>query len=164
MNHKYLKYFLIFGVILVWGLIILNVVKGVSLQKTVHADLKRRILPVANYIADSFVLIQDYPDPFLPSCDSLKEPDNLPSVTNKNMLQVISQDSFLRVKVYNMVKLNGVIKGSGNKNIIGMITINGVGYVVKPGQIVENILIRKISKESILIVIDKKKYYIRKSD
>jgi hypothetical protein len=164
MNHKYLKYFLILGVILVWGLIILNVVKGVSPQKTTNSDIKKRNSHVENYQLDSFVLIQDYPDPFLPSEDSLKEPGNLPPISNKNMQPVISQDSLLKVKVNNLVKLNGTIKGSGNKNIIGMITISGTGYVVRPGQIVENILIQKITKESISILYNKRKFYIRKNN
>jgi len=99
MNNKYFKYCLLLGVILVWGLIILNVVKGISPQKTVPADIKKEMVHIGRNLTDSFSLIQDYPDPFLPLSDSLAESDKLPVIANKSSQPVVSQDSLLRVRV-----------------------------------------------------------------
>jgi hypothetical protein len=162
MNNKVLKYCLIAGVVLVWGLIILNVVKGVAPKKDVSVAIQKLAVPVDHALSDSFFLIRDYPDPFLTNYDTLEVSDKAFVIVPKIAAPVISQDSVLRVRVKNMVQLNGVIQSSGNKNRIGVVTVNGVEYVVKTGQQVDSILIRTIKKESIEIVYGRKSYWIKK--
>jgi hypothetical protein len=163
LNNKNLKYFLFSIVIIVWGLIILSIIKSLSSQKAARDEAKLQIHHAQNYFVDTFILIQDYPDPFLPSNDSLDAQDRISNVSNRTNPPIVSEDSLFRIKINKSVKLNGVIKSSGDKKMIGMITINGKEYVVKSGQIVEDVLISKITKDAVMIVVNKRKFNIARS-
>src|SRR5688572_33482241 len=72
MNQKALKYFLVGGVDLVWGLIIYRIVDGLGTDDNMPV-LKASGVSAKSYIptTDSFTLIADYSDPFIPGADTV---------------------------------------------------------------------------------------------
>src|SRR5690349_14975588 len=72
MNQKPVKYLLIGGVALVWGLIIYRVVTGLSPDDNLPA-LNAPNTAATSYVplSDSFTLIADYSDPFIPGSDTV---------------------------------------------------------------------------------------------
>src|SRR5262245_23267452 len=73
MKKNGLKYPLIATVALVWGLIIYKVVNGLGNRETITPLTTSPKMVEYYQPADSFVLISDYPDPFIPKEDTAKE-------------------------------------------------------------------------------------------
>src|SRR5438128_2001268 len=75
MENKYMKYGLIGGTVLVWGLIIYRVSAGIAApdRSPVSPPKPHAAAPAVDN--DSFVLYADYPDPFIPEKDSVEVMD-----------------------------------------------------------------------------------------
>jgi hypothetical protein len=160
MNKSYVKYFLIAGVVLVWGLIVVNVVKGVSYPTGEKPYVQVTHTAGEQPLDDSFLLINDYPDPFLPVLDTATEIIKAVSPLPVSNLPHISNDSITHALVKQMIQFNGVIGIVGKKKMLGMVTINGQSFVVKEGQTVNDICFNRISKRNVKIVFKKKTFTI----
>ncbi len=166
MNQKPVKYLLIGGVVLVWGLIIYRVVDGLS-PDDVPAIKAANPLAVT-YVppADSFTLIADYSDPFIPGSDTVDAevemtakpvvaPAPPPPVINKPPADAYKEGT---------IQYEGMISNPAKKLKLGTITLNGKEMLVKEKDKVEEYLIQKISLETIVVRYKNKNIIIQKGN
>jgi|SRR5687767_15788997 len=155
MNQKSLRYFLLGGVILIWGAIIYRVIKGLSPEDYV-LPVKQRITLI-NYNApkDSFILFANYPDPFIPHSDIIEidkaenDQNQTPQKTTQIKPDPIPTTPGLDI---NAIMYHGMIANPETKKKIAVITINGKEYLAKDKSRIENIRIQKIEKDQIEII------------
>ena len=164
MANKYLKYFLIVGVIGVWGAVLYRLLHG----------LGDKDLPVATthgfkevYVespADTFSLYADYPDPFIPEIDSVSSADlqkkSGPIDFKNNVTQPVDNTALTIAAI----KYNGVINNTEKKVTVGIITINGKESLVKEKDKVNDITIMKIQKDNMRISYKGKSFFIKRID
>ncbi len=164
MNQKPVKYLLIAGVVLVWGLIIYRVVDGMNPDDNIPAIKAANTLTTA-YVApaDSFTLIADYTDPFIPGSDSVDAealmdkpvtpPPPPPPVVNKPPVDTYKEGT---------IQYSGMISNPQKKIKLGTITLNGKEMLVREKDKVEGYVIQKISAETTIIKYKNKNITIQR--
>jgi hypothetical protein len=161
-NQKALRYFLIAGLTLVWGTIIYKVVDKLNQNDhTVHEIYKKEKFDYS-MPKDSFVLIANYPDPFLPTEDSISAGNNLSHSMNEN--QVPAKEIIPPKPAFDLNKIQyyGMIANSGNKKRVAIISIGGKDYLAKEKEKIDEVLISRITKEKITVFVNGKKGNIGK--
>jgi hypothetical protein len=152
MNQKALKYFLVGGVAIVWGLIIYKIVDGLDTEDTMPV-LKASGISAKSYIptTDSFTLIADYSDPFIPGSDTV---DADVALTPKPVVAppppVVTSPPVDTYKE-GTVQFLGMISNPAKKLKLGSITINGKDMLVREKDKVDGYVIQKITAEAIVI-------------
>jgi hypothetical protein len=170
MNQKIVRYCLIAGVVLVWGLIIYRVIDGLSGDDTIlPAALPPAKAALLADKSDSFNLIADYPDPFLPVEDSAGARTGVTSaVTTQvvapppaplNNTRPPDPDAYKE----GMIQYLGMISNPEKKIKVATVNIKGTEYLVKEGDKVMGIIIKKIEGERIIIVHRKKNIPVNRS-
>lgn len=165
MNQKPVKYILIGGVVVVWGLIIYRVVDGLNPDDNVPAiKTSNTIAPATILTTDSFTLIADYSDPFIPGSDTVNTaaaltekavaaPPPPPPVVNKPPEDTYKEGT---------IQYLGMISNPARKLKLGSITINGKEMLVKEKEKVEGYEVEKISAETVVVRYKKKRITIQK--
>lgn len=174
MNQKKVRYFLIGGVAVVWGLIIYRVIDGLSGDD----DLPPISLPAPRAAAqaavnDSFTLIADYPDPFLADEDTVVSVTPLNATqagVQANNAQAVNQSSFNSTPppsapkgyVEGTIQYMGMIANPDKKLKIGTISLQGKEMFVKEKDNVNGYTIMKITPESLEVKYKGKKVVVRR--
>jgi hypothetical protein len=117
---------------------------------------------------DSFVLFEDYPDPFLHEPDSLQL--ELDSLTNKlKTTQPAQQLSPVMVQTppevidISFIRYLGMLTNTDNRNkTVAFIRCSEKEVIVKKGQLIDGVLIKKILPGKLLIHYKKKDFVIQK--
>ncbi|HEY1872064.1 MAG TPA: hypothetical protein VGG71_13465 [Chitinophagaceae bacterium] len=140
MNNKKIKYFLIFAVSIVWGIIISRLFKSLSPAMPSKMKMIPNKISGLQIPADTFSLILDYPDPFVP--DTTENIISTSSSASKILIPPTKPDiSFIRY--------TGLISGPKKKSKIAILNIHGKEYLMKEGDKVEDIHLIKIEKNEI---------------
>jgi hypothetical protein len=155
MNQKIVKFILIGGVIVVWGLIIYRIVDGLNGGNNTPI-LEAAGVPATNFEpkADSFTLIADYADPFIAAKDTVEaEPaitimaplinSPAPAVIKKTTEDVYKEGT---------IQYLGMIANPQKKLKIATIEINGKEMLVKEKEKVEGYIMKRIESEKIIII------------
>ena len=163
-NKKYARYFLIAGVLLVWGIVIYRVVMGLDHSSNVPAKLKSNMFQFNySFKKDSFELIGDYPDPFLGEIDTISVSDSLELFKEPaDAAKFISSSSDHSNKKEEPlgIKYLGMIYNASNHKKAGIVNLRNTETIVTEGQKVDDFLIRKIRKGEIFIIYNTKPYTI----
>lgn len=166
MNQKVLRYVLLTGVFVVWGVIFYKVMAALgeeenfpktllSAPDTTEYSLKK----------DTFSLLANYADPFLP-IGSLETPDSSdtdPLKNNSAVTQVqpaINPQPVLPLVDISFIQYLGMIANIERKTKTAMISIRGKETVAKEKDIIEDIEIKSISATKIAVVYKGKKFNI----
>jgi len=147
-ENKYIKYFLIAGVAAVWGIIVVQVVKGFGGND--KPVLIKSNFENVNYAVskDTFSLQANYPDPFIPSGDSLNEP--APKINVPNLPPAI--DSSKIVPDYSFIRYVGLISGASKKSSVAIINFRGNDVMLKEKGKLEDFTLKKIEKTQLIFV------------
>lgn len=166
MNQKAVRYGLIAGVAVVWGLIIYRVVDGL----TGDDDLKPGILAVSKNAVpeekeERFTLIADYPDPFLAGGDSSATSVTAPAVA----MQTVAPPPVRTTpppdpNAYKegMIQYLGMISNPEKKLKIASVNIKGTELLVREQEQVMGFTIKKIEAGGIVVVYRGKKLVINR--
>jgi hypothetical protein len=155
-SQKTLRYFLFVGLAAVWGTIIYKVIKGLNQNDDIPAVQTSKGPKIDYYKPiDSFTLIANYPDPFLPQGDS---------TIAKNISENIVDDTPARKEALQMkpaidvskIQYYGMITNPEKKKKVAIISIAGKEYLAKEKEKIEQLLINKITKEKITVFINGK--------
>ncbi|WP_205511079.1 hypothetical protein [Longitalea arenae] len=152
-NQKPVKYLLIGGVVVVWGLIIYRVVDGLSPDEHMPAIKAANTLTAAYAApADSFTLIADYSDPFIPGTDTVDaEVTPLSQPVAAPMPAPVVVKPPVEVYKEGTIQYEGMISNPQKKIKLGAITLNGKELLVREKDKVEGYVVQKISAEMIVI-------------
>lgn len=165
MNPKMLKYFLITGVVLVWGIITFRIIRSLS-NETPIVPVSQLAAPAFNYTTepDTFFLFADYPDPFLPDEENsdtgnISEPKPITNTDpglNQPPLQPVPSDGFDP----STIKYSGMIANPEMKIRMAIIKINEREAVLKEKDKTADFILQKILKDKIVIIHKTKRYEV----
>lgn len=164
MKQKNIRYFLITGVLLVWGIIIYRVINALSGSDTILKPAMTKPVVSAYAIkADSFFLYANYPDPFnaeeettdsLINSEQNKQASTPPSTFN-NTTAVETDLSF--------IQYHGMIANPATKMKAAMLSIKGKEFTAREKDLLENIYrVNNIYAQKIVITYRNKRYEIEK--
>lgn len=156
MKNKKALYILIPLVVIVWGNFIYQMYTGLHSPDDI-------VMPQANeetyasdnsFQPDTFSLVNNYRDPFLGK--TIREPGPRP-----NQSSVINRKSPI-VTLWPSIIYSGVIKNQKSKKEVAMVQINGQSNLMKVKDVVSEVQLLKIYKDSIEVKFGKEKRVIRK--
>lgn len=167
MNNKNIKYLLIFAAVLVWGLVIRSIINGLqnndNSQTIIHPNIA---IADYNIKADSFFLFADYPDPFIPETDTLQQQidaidEQMKAATVDAQRNQVNSDTPAKIDM-SFIHYEGMVANTDVRNKkAGFINLRGKDVMVKEGQKIEGVLIKKINKQSLVIVFQNKKIVLK---
>lgn len=156
MGSKNFRYFLIVAVVLVWGVIIVRILKSVSsvTKTTSRAHIYKK--SYNNVAVDTFSLISDYPDPFIPDTSDINNASlSLQNSSSKPIVPVRPDISF--------IEYTGMISSSRHKSKIALVTVHGKEDVIKEGGIIEGFHLQKIEKTSLHFIKQGINFIVKKN-
>jgi hypothetical protein len=161
MNQKPVKYFLVVGVVVVWGLIIYRVLDRLNPDDVPVIKASNTIATTYTPPTDSFSLIADYTDPFIPEEDTVEANMTVmpPAAPAPSLLPVVKPPDTYKEGT---IQYEGMISNPVKKLKLGTISINGKEMLVKEKDKVEEYVIEKITAETIIIRYKGKKIPIRR--
>lgn len=172
MNQKYVRYFLIAGVTVVWGLIIYRVVEGLSGDDDLlPVTMNTAKLPVLAEKEEPYRLIADYPDPFLAGGDD----DTASAVVLTTAVSAPSSSTIYPPVAppppppdpdaykEGMFQYVGMISNPEKKIKIATVVIKGTELVVKEKDKVMGFVIGKIEAGKIVVSYRGKRMVIGRS-
>ncbi len=159
MGNKFLKYFLLIGTTIVWGIIGVRILSGFgSVQKILHtkADTEKISFPIEE---DTFTLQTDYSDPFIPEPDSLADPDS-----KYNEIKKISHpiDSTKLKPDYSFIKYVGLISGSSKKSRVAIINFRGNDVMMKEKDKIQGFTLKSIAKKELTFNSNRVSFQIKR--
>jgi len=161
MNQKSLRYILLGGVVLIWGIIIFRVINGLSTDDPVNLVKKKTISFNYNTTKDSFLLLANYPDPFIPENIAINETGNdllsLPKepVINNNPPAPKKPEFDIQ-----LIQYHGMIANPETKMKLAVVNIAGKEYTAREGDKIEPVSIRKITKGGLIVFVEGKSFTV----
>lgn len=165
MNQKILRYGLIGGVALVWGLIIYRVVDGLG-EDDAPPFVKSAVVKadVLEKEPEKFTLIADYPDPFIPGGEgedtSSVQVSAVPGGGGGAPVPVYTPP----VEVYKdgTIKYLGMIANPAKKMKVAVIQVNGKEMTVKEKDRFEEFTVSKIERGRLVVAWKGKMVVVRR--
>jgi len=157
MNPKILRYGLIAGVVLVWGMIIQQVFSAMGDDNKAVAAPLMDTAALTGLPVDTFSLLLNYSDPFIPVEDTVEIID-----TVKTVAAVVITPPPPEPKP--AIKYLGMITNKEKKTMVGIINFEGHDMMVQEGQDVEDITIKKIKAGMLSFIFRNKIYSVQKTN
>lgn len=162
MKNKKLLYILIPLVLLLWGAIIYRIFNVVSVNDSneVYKSEVYGNTDNANLI-DTFSINPNYRDPFLGKSAKktiLSENKVSNIVVNPNVIKKIIPSS----RAWPNLVYGGLIKNQKSNKALALVQINGQSNIMKIGEIVGEIELTKIFRDSIEVKFQKEKRFVKK--
>jgi hypothetical protein len=165
MKQNSLKYILIVFVAAIWGIIIYKIFLVVNGPKNIaESSVIDTKSDSKGQRKDTFSIIANYPDPFLKSERSSKPTispinnENAQKQTTKNSTKIVSQ------KKWPDIIFTGVVSNfTGNKSTI-LITINGSSIIMKKGDLINDVTLISIARDSIKLKFQDEYRYIKRHE
>lgn len=157
MKNKKTLYILLPLVAVIWGIIFYRIFSGVS-NKNDAPGLKQTFFNDTSVAvaADTFTLIADYRDPFL---------GRLPS-SEKPQIRVASQPRPAPVPLpptqWPAISYSGLVKNQKSNKLVALVNINNQGSLMAPGQVLNEVTLLKVFKDSIEVQYRGEKKIVRK--
>ena len=155
MKNKKTVYLVLPIVIGLWALVIYKVVHIYSSSDETVVASSSFVPPILkSNFSDTFSIAATYRDPFLGKTVS-------PTVSKTSIapqpLKKISEPT-----KWPGITYGGVIKSRKSNAQLGMVSINGQTNFMKEGDVISDVLLKKIYKDSIDVVFQKEKRVVRK--
>lgn len=144
MKSKFVKYLLIAGVSLVWSLIIYRVIDTTSGDAGFKTPASIPGVNIYNYPSQKkYILVKQYADPFL------KEyaPKDL-VITAKDTMQRIAPPPPVDMS---FIKYLGMVSNIDKNRKVGMLSINGVDYMVGEGDEVQGVKVVRVREGEVQV-------------
>lgn len=125
MKKKYTTYFLLFALLIIWGIIFYRIIKFISEQKELLISNPKEVRSVQKEVRDSVVLDLNYPDPFSGELNSVLE-SQLPAKVNNNRYAQKHKDTTTNIiKTDEKILFKGEITNKTSSSKVYIISING---------------------------------------
>jgi len=166
-KQKSLRYALLTGVALVWGIITYKVIA--ALNQTDPAIIATPVKEApANLIQkyEHFSLYANYPDPFIPETDTsaidlIKNGSNSPKTANQQQTVLPAIQPAVKPDL-SFIKYHGMIYNPTRKIKAALVSINNKEITIKEKESAENITLKKIFNDKIQVLYNHKIYTIFK--
>ena len=159
MKSKKTVYILLVVVAGIWGTLFYKIFSGLGGDNDIKSNTIQ--IPqtlIANSFSDTFSLIANYRDPFLGKQLAPKiVSDNPPVTVNKTKSQPVVNSSQWPAITY-----SGMVKNDNSNKTLALLFINGNSQTLKQGDLIENIEVVKIYRDSVLLKQGKEKKFFKK--
>lgn len=164
MQQKYLKYFLLLGVTVIWGIIILQILNNLGddtlVQQPAYQKSFFKIKDSSDY--QPYELLLDYNDPFGAEEDKLALGDNTTNSKTGDVSYTAGSDVRSLKHDISFIRYKGMIANTVTRKKAAIISINGKDELAQIGKTINDVRINEIRKERILISYRGEKYWIKK--
>ncbi|MDW3194708.1 MAG: hypothetical protein R8G66_20180 [Cytophagales bacterium] len=158
MKNKKNLYFLVPAVLFIWGFIIYRIVDFTSDGETDFAP-RTYVTPLReSQEAETYQLKSRYPDPFLKQLASA-EKDNFEEDDSEKQTQL--QETPVPEQPLD-IKYRGFIAKSGTDTRIALMVIEGTEVFLKSGERYQSYVIDTIVSDSLAVIVEGKKRWVRK--
>ena len=162
MKNKISAKFLLPLVLAIWGLIgwkFYAAMNGNEKPPAMHKE-PNAVSRKTEIISDSVQLIANYRDPFLGQQNEprIVKPKTFSSTTSKPVKTEIPKPVFVDLKI----NYYGLVKRNGDSKAVGFLSINGNSHFVQSGQIIDELKILHLWKDSVELLKGKEKLVVRK--
>jgi hypothetical protein len=150
MKNKKLLYVLIPAVLVIWGIIAFRIYRAVYRSDQAQMGFMHQSSNSEKAtIQDTINLIANYPDPFLKEVysSSIEGSVNSSILIRDFSTEVQNQPTI----IWPEVRYGGRIKNSSHNKDVFLIQIGTTNYLLKPGEIVENVKLLNADKDSIIM-------------
>jgi len=159
MKNKKLTYFLIFIVLIVWGLIIYRIfaVVGANDDTLPVSSTKLAKEPYNDFSIpkDTSKLLLNYRDPF----GLTKQKDTAAAVVKIKNVKIVQSSSVTPFN-WSFIQYAGYIRNSSSKKLIALVSINGKNEMLSEGDIKDQVKLIKNLRDSIKISFNGKTKFI----
>lgn len=150
MKNKKALYILLPLVLLVWGLIILRIIKQVKStpngnyyrQQVVNIDDSEEIK------LDTFTIIANYRDPFLGRVVIVRQQPTRSMVKTRSEERPVRRIRNRSIR-WPSIAYNGVITNENKTNDVALISINNVNYLMKIGDVNQEVTLLMVYPDSV---------------
>ncbi len=158
MKNKKTLYFLIPLVVIVWGLLFYKIFGYIGDKKPDNLNtMSVNIKSDTTIDVDTFKLLANYDDPFL---DKPYQMEESPIFENQNDIIKTpppkpKQTEVISTIPWPKISYGGIIKNNISNKTIVIVYINGSGKIMTLGESSNNVLLKKIYKDSIIVEFNK---------
>lgn len=162
MKNKKTAYILVPIVLAVWGMIGWKVYAAMQGKEEMFAVVvpDEKVKPVGADVPDTITLIADYRDPFLGGI-SIKENFKF-EILNSKLKTAKVPDQPKDAIVWPSISYHGLVKKNGGEKVVGFLNVGGESFFVRGGEVVGEIQVGKLWKDSVEILFGKEKRVFRK--
>jgi type II secretory pathway component PulC len=158
MKNKKVVYFLIFVVLLIWGIIFYRIFSTVGSENNTSYPNNEVKKETGKAASDTFTIDGNYRDPFLGTIQVERPPAKPVSIA-----KVLTKDpAVVQILPWPSLVFGGMIKNQKSNKQLVLLQINGQNNLMKTGDLLDGIQLVKVAKDSILVSFQKGKKWIRK--
>lgn len=159
MKKKKVIYFLLPIIALVWAFVFYQLFSYFFTEPNYYKEQSTIKVNIDEIKADTFSIVANYRDPFLDEKKNILKPvnkNNASSTKKKIKLPPVAEQA------WPVIKYNGMIKNNDSERRVGIVTINGKECIVKEGDVLNEVIFKKIEKNLIAVVFQKEQKTISK--
>lgn len=153
MKKKYLNLVLVLSIVFIWGYIIQKVFITVEPDEPGQFKTKKKDLDLSTDSVIKYELLANYPDPFrvknyrrkkVNHQNISRKPNRVPRQTTKKVLA--------RKVLWPSIQYKGRIKNHSTQENIAVLKLNGQGYRLAEKEIINEVEVSNVWKDSVLVV------------
>ena len=149
-------------IILVWGFVFYQLFSYFFSSPTFAKEENIPVINIDEIKTDTFSIVADYRDPFLGSKTGLKQHANYAVKKNTNVHKTAKKTPDPVDKAWPPLKYKGMIKNNNSNRRVGIIEINGKENLVREGDVVHDVKVITINKQSVKVSFQKENRIITK--
>ena len=164
MQQKHLKYLLLLGVVLIWGVVLYRILSNIDSNPNPPQAIHQRSVftdkDSSSY--EPYTLLIDYADPFGADEDGpilRSSPDPSIKETGKYVTGGTTNDVKPDIS---FIKYKGIISNSITNKKAAIISVNGKDELARLNKVINNIKINAIKKDRIQVTYQGEKYWIKR--
>lgn len=159
MKKKKVIYFLLPIIVLVWVFVFYQIFGYFFSEPNFAKENTMVKVNIDEIKKDTFSIVANYRDPFLDAKKVVVQSShrgNSSSTKKKKALLPVAD------KPWPVIKYNGMIKNNNSEKRVGIVSIGGKEYLVKEGDVLDEVKVKKIEKNLIAVVFQKEQKNILK--
>ncbi|MDJ1486102.1 hypothetical protein QNI16_36810 [Cytophagaceae bacterium YF14B1] len=174
MKNKPLTFFLLLAVASVWGIIFYRVFASLSEEPVTSSFEEKPQHPSVYPIEDSYQLLGNYRDPFLGNnaekvqdeAGSIRKPQ--PTLTHYSSTSAdraggsVSEKEMAARTQLAQLSYMGIIQNAASGQKVCLVSFQGKERILREGETLEGIVLKKATPDSILVSIQNIKLYLKK--
>lgn len=151
MNQKTIRYFLIGGVALVWGLIIYRIAVAATGDDGINAASPLHTQPASLPVPDTFSLYANYPDPFIPDTNTTITTTMGTSAVTPSQSAASQLPAATKVDI-SFIQYHGMITNPSKKIKMALLSIHGKETMLREKESGMGVTIKKMSGSKLVLI------------
>ena len=159
MKKKKTLYIMLPIVVTVWGFVFYQLFASFFSTPNYATEKAEQIINIEEIKEDTFLIIADYRDPFLGKKVRLKKTNYTSSNVKKSS---VKKSQVKTERSWPSITYNGMIKNNNSDRRVGIVKVNGKEYLVKEKDVVNEVAILSIGKNTVSVRFQKENKTITK--